>query len=103
MVLLGYLCVGQEGVSLSKKMSISEVLETMCSLQSWVIETAQMMAAHESPRTTKFYEDLREESRNDTCGSRKPIATVNRQVGARVITPLAAHSGDATHPLLGLP
>jgi hypothetical protein len=38
-----------------------------------------------------------------TCGSQKLVATINRQVGARVIMPLAAHSGDATHPLLGLP
>jgi hypothetical protein len=37
------------------------------------------------------------------CGSRKPVATVNRQVGTRVITPLAAHSDDATHPPLRLP
>jgi len=32
-----------------------------------------------------------------TCGSRKPVATVNRQVGACVITRLDAHSDDATH------
>jgi hypothetical protein len=38
-----------------------------------------------------------------SCGSRKPVAPINRQVGARVITPLAAHSDDATRPLPGLP
>jgi hypothetical protein len=37
------------------------------------------------------------------CGSRKPVATINRQGSARVIMPLAAHSDDATHPLLELP
>jgi hypothetical protein len=34
-----------------------------------------------------------------TCGARKPVATVNQLSGARVITPLAAHHGDATHPV----
>jgi hypothetical protein len=38
-----------------------------------------------------------------SCGSRKPAATINPQVCAHVITPLAARSDDATHPLLGLP
>src|SRR5215831_16359603 len=38
-----------------------------------------------------------------TCGSRKSVVTVNWQIGAHVITPFAAHSDDATHPLLGLP
>jgi hypothetical protein len=37
------------------------------------------------------------------CGSRKLIATRNQQVVTRIITRLAAHSGDVTHPLLGLP
>ena len=41
--------------------------------------------------------------RATTCGSRKPVATVHWQISAQVITPLAAHSDDATHPLLGLP
>jgi hypothetical protein len=29
-----------------------------------------------------------------TCGSRQPVATVNRQIGACVITPLAAHRDE---------
>src|SRR2546430_3718680 len=37
-----------------------------------------------------------------SCGSRKPVATVYRQVGACVITLLDAHSDDATHRLLAL-
>jgi hypothetical protein len=36
------------------------------------------------------------------CGSRKLITTRNRRMSARVITPLAAHSDDTTHPLLAL-
>ena len=42
-------------------------------------------------------------SRTFTCGSRKPVAPVNRRIGARAITPLTAHSDDATHPLLDFP
>jgi uncharacterized protein len=38
-----------------------------------------------------------------TCGSRKPVATVNQLISAHVITPPAAHNDDAIHPLLGLP
>jgi hypothetical protein len=38
-----------------------------------------------------------------TCGSRKPVATVTRPIGTHVITPLAAHSGDATHRPPGPP
>jgi hypothetical protein len=38
-----------------------------------------------------------------TCLPRKPVALINRQGGACVITPLAAHSDDATHPPLTLP
>jgi len=34
------------------------------------------------------------------CRSRKLITTKNRQMDIRVITRLAAHNGDATHPLL---
>jgi hypothetical protein len=37
------------------------------------------------------------------CGSRKLIATRNRQMSAHAITLLAAHRDEATHPRLGLP
>jgi hypothetical protein len=33
------------------------------------------------------------------CGSRKPVAPINREVGACVITPFAAHCDDAPHQL----
>jgi hypothetical protein len=41
---------------------------------------ALFLLAHTNGLTTK------------TCGSRKPTATVNRPMNARVITPLAAHN-----------
>ena len=37
------------------------------------------------------------------CGSRKPVATVIRQLSVHVITPPVVHNDDATHPPLGFP
>jgi hypothetical protein len=38
-----------------------------------------------------------------TCGSRKPVATVIRQMSVHVITPPVVHHDDATHRPRGLP
>jgi hypothetical protein len=37
------------------------------------------------------------------CGSRKPVATVIRQISVHVITPPVVHHDDATHLPRGLP